>query len=156
MVDAELLHDGDILMRNRNVIRSGAIAVVVIFALCLLYTFVTLDRVGLPGGYELSIANSNAIAVGNADDLIVIGPHVDRYRVVGDLVVGHVSTPRWHQYPPEPTGYFVLDTRSGQVSKGLTMSGLASTLKTFGIAEQPTLLRSDAGLDRLLARLCLK
>jgi len=71
---------------------------------------------------------------------ILIHPTVDRYAVIGDWVVGHVSRP---DLPPEDTvdsvpGFFLVSCDSGEVTQGLERADWLRELSRRSLG-QPTL-----------------
>lgn len=116
--------------------------------------------VALPNGYQIvSATTSEPMIVKRGGRVIVRGP-VDQYTVVRDLVVGLVQppTPKKPSFVPEPPppgqserkphetpktvpdqGYFVLDTRSGELSKGLSEADYTARLKSLNISSPPKL-----------------
>jgi hypothetical protein len=85
--------------------------------------------VALPNGYQIKRS-------GKADEPMLVkksgglvaGP-VTRYTVVRNVVLGQAS----------PQEYFVLDTTSGEVRKGLAENDYKEALKTLNIASPPDL-----------------
>ncbi|MHB1001718.1 MAG: hypothetical protein ACYC27_20965 [Armatimonadota bacterium] len=73
------------------------------------------------------------------DSPVFIGPGVDGYQVISDLVVGHVSCSIYGGRC-EP-GYFVLNMRTDKVRQGLSRVEWLKALKDNGITDEPKLSR---------------
>lgn len=125
--------------------------------------------VALPNGYQIvRDKTSDPVIVKKSGGKVVPGP-VARYTVIRDVVVGIVepagsdkrsaaaqpavdAKPAGSDKPaddkapageqpaaPEKTGYFVLNTRTGELGKDLSESAFNERLKTLNIAPGPEL-----------------
>ena len=98
--------------------------------------------VRLPGGYSLVRVYSQAVVISHPDKGIVIEANIDRYAVVGSLVVGHVSladlSPESDNSKP---GYFILDTQTHEAKQGLDKSSWLQALRVAGVTGEPKLDR---------------
>lgn len=85
--------------------------------------------VALPNGYQIVRGGKAAepMIVKKKGGVVVPGP-VARYTVVRDVVVG-----------AQTQGFFVLDTRTGALSKGLSEADYTARLKALNIAQAPEL-----------------
>ncbi len=94
----------------------------------------------LPGNYELVRIYASAVLISHPDDGVVIGAHIDGYKVLDPLVVGHVSLA---EHEPErgysKPGYFILNTKTHEVREALDKAGWLATLQALGIEEEPGL-----------------
>lgn len=85
--------------------------------------------VALPNGYQIIRGGKAAepMIVKRSGGVVVPGP-VDSYTVIRDVVVGSVKP-----------GFFVLDTRTGQVENALAENAYQEKLKSLNIAPLPEL-----------------
>ena len=74
------------------------------------------------------------------------GPHVDRYRVLDRVIVGHVEawagngmSPGDDQWDASKPGYFIIDVRADQTYHGLTKRQWLAQLHGYGIHTAPEL-----------------
>ena len=94
--------------------------------------------VPLPNGYFLERTNVDSVGIMGRDGE-VIPPNIVEIAVTGGIVVGRVDCrDSWD------TGYFVLDTRSGERSKGISQEELQKRLRTLGVEPVPTLRHPSA------------
>lgn len=97
--------------------------------------------VALPNGYRLHRVHNKAVLIARPDSGgVVIAANVDRYAVVRNIVVGHVSQAE-HEFERSLSvpGYFLLDTSTGKVTQGLDVETWRARLKQVGIPEVPSL-----------------
>lgn len=99
----------------------------------------------LPNGWSLVRVNGAEVLIAGPepDRLVIISSNVDRYGTEGDLVFGHVSVP---DLPPESTqdsvpGYFLVNTRTGAVLRGLDEEAWRGALLDAGVTGNPKLRR---------------
>jgi hypothetical protein len=99
--------------------------------------------VELPNEYELVRFNAFESGIVMPDGTLVVEPTIDEYAVVGDMVLGHAEIPRSlpNQEAPLRTvsGYFFLDTATGQLRDGLERTAWVSELEGKGITDLPEL-----------------
>jgi hypothetical protein len=122
-------------------------------------------QVDLPNGYRLVRTNASSIQIfepqsmeyrnspayhkrdtvrGNSTfhDSIFVPPKIVAIGCVGDIVYGIVeASPSSENAALTVPGYFVLDTRAGDVTLGLDKAGYLKKLKTLGVTEVPALTR---------------
>lgn len=99
-------------------------------------------RISLPNGYEMVRIHSGSVAICDSNTVEVIGPNIDRYTVVQDVVAGHVVVARPDDFgQEEKPGYFILDTRTGSVRKGLSEKQWIYSLSKYGVSDKPSLRR---------------
>lgn len=76
--------------------------------------------VRLPNNYELIRVYAGAVLIGAPEGGVRIEANIDGYKVLGDLVVGHVTVA---EHSPEKEmskpGYFILNTKTHEVRQGL-------------------------------------
>jgi hypothetical protein len=84
--------------------------------------------VALPNGYQIVRGKTAAPLIVKKSGGVVIPAPVSRYAVVRDVVVGAGDQT-----------YFVLDTRNGEVSKGLAEAAYNDKLKALNIPASPEL-----------------
>lgn len=133
---------------GKKSVRFGLIALglLIISAFLLMQPGLHDFRITLPNGYQLIRPSAQGNYIADPKSWGIIGPYVDRYRVVKHLVVGHVSPRpvfRGDTQPQEATGYFILDTKTGSIEKGMTKTKWTSTLKTKGVLSPPKLRRPN-------------
>jgi hypothetical protein len=94
----------------------------------------------LPGGYRLSQVYAGAVHIVRPDQGIAVHSHVDRYAVVGHLVVGHVTRAE-HEMERSLSrpGYFILDTKTGTVKEEVDLESWLRDLRRLGVADEPAL-----------------
>lgn len=97
----------------------------------------------LPNGYKLERTNSETVFIAGKDSWAVIGANIDGYRVINNFVIGHISK---SQLPDESIsekkiGYFILDTKTGDIEKGMSKIKWDLSLRKKGIINTQ-LLRS--------------
>lgn len=84
--------------------------------------------VALPNGYQIVRGKTSEPMIVKKSGGVVIPAPVSRYTVVRDVVVG-----------AEDQTYFVLDTRTGEVNKGLAEAAYNDKLKSLNIPAAPEL-----------------
>ena len=104
--------------------------------------------VALPNGYQIIRSKtSEPMIIKKGGRMVVPGP-VASYTVIRDVVVGQVQATPADQKPPasgdkpsagDKTGYFVLNTRTGEVGKNLSESEYNERLKALNIPPAPEL-----------------
>lgn len=97
--------------------------------------------VRLPGGYELTRVYAGAVLIARPDhEGLAVNANIDRYAVVGHLVVGHVSLAK-HEFERSLSkpGYFVLDTNNGDVKVGMDLESWRLELREMGVSPEPPL-----------------
>lgn len=97
-------------------------------------------RIALPRGYELVRVYSGNVGICSSQTIEIIGPNIERYAVLGNVVVGYVTGLRQFEQV-EKTGYFILDTKTSRVQTGLTEKQWLAHLKKAGISKKPRLKR---------------
>lgn len=100
-------------------------------------------KIHLPGGYSLVSVYAGAVLIaGDHVRGVVINSNVDSYKVLNELVVGHVNTPD-HLSPEEKDvskpGYFILNTKTHEVKEGLDKKAWLDTLRALGVNNEPGL-----------------
>lgn len=78
-------------------------------------------------GYILGRISSDTFVVVDPGQHVVVGPTVDRCRVVGDLFIGRVSGDGGLH------SYFIVNMRTGKVQRGLTETEWRRQLATNGV-----------------------
>jgi hypothetical protein len=84
--------------------------------------------VALPNGYQIVRGKTSEPMIVKKSGGVVIPAPVSRYAVVRDVVVG-----------AEDQTYFVLDTRTGAVDKGLAEAAYNDKLKSLNLQASPEL-----------------
>lgn len=96
--------------------------------------------VSLPNGYSLARIYSGAILIHHTSKGVVINANVDRYKVLDEFIVGHVTlaelTPERNYSKP---GYFIINTKTNEVKEGLDKQVWLETLKKMKIMSEPDL-----------------
>lgn len=80
----------------------------------------------LPNGYRLIRTSASIFTIAGPDNSIVIEPKIDKYGVNGKFVIGKASY--CEDDPDSVAGYFVVDTSSGLIQKGLNEEELLNML----------------------------
>lgn len=97
-------------------------------------------RIALPNGYEMMSEYTGQVWILGPDGRDVVAATVDGYAVIDSVVVGHVSLGlgRSAKNYSKP-GYFVLDTKTGQVVQGMDKKEWLARLKDLGVTTAPQL-----------------
>jgi len=97
----------------------------------------------LPNGYRFFRANSHQQVITKAGMGVVVEADVAELAILGDLVVGFAEPEVvFEGQPPPPRtepGFFVLDTRTGQLQDDLSRAQWLGALGARGIDEPPEL-----------------
>ena len=108
-------------------------------------------QIDLPNGYRLVRTNASSIQIFSPPTVkrlgdhtgIVVPPKIVAIACVGDVVCGIVeSSPDSENAALTVPGYFVLDTRTGDVTLGLNKEKQLEQLKKLGVTETPSLTRN--------------
>jgi len=99
----------------------------------------------LPNNYKLARTSSSEVSIYEPGGKGIIAPNIDRYAVIGDIVVGYVEKPQ----PPADLegsnpvlGYFILNTKTHELLQGYGKEKWLEKLRLYGINEEPKLHRS--------------
>lgn len=96
--------------------------------------------VRLPNNYELIRVYAGAVLIGAPEGGVRIEANIDGYKVLGDLVVGHVTvaeqSPEKEMSKP---GYFIVNTKTHEVKQGLDKKAWLDALKAQGVNSEPSL-----------------
>lgn len=94
----------------------------------------------LPGNYALTRVYAGAVLINHPEKGVVIDANIDGYKVLGDLVVGHVTvaeeSPEKEMSKP---GYFIVNTKTHEVKQGLDKKAWLDALQAHGIGNEPNL-----------------
>lgn len=73
-------------------------------------------------GYQLFHADNHSTSLSNSRGEVVVTQEVEAVGVLGPYIVGRSTGSDYAHYqdPPEPTGYFVVDTAAKRVHVGLS------------------------------------
>lgn len=106
--------------------------------------------VQLPSGYSLDRIYSNAnLITGPPYGDIAIHANVDKYQVIGDLILGHVAqAERSPEKELSRPGYFLIDTKTKTLIEGLDEPDWLNHVKKAGIKEKPN-LRAPSRFDAI-------
>lgn len=126
--------------RWRTYVWGLLLAVVLLVMAMSVMTLLIVGRdfsVRLPRGYSIIRIHGNNVVL-TKEGWYVLGPEVDLYRDCDPFVIGHVSA-----YPGEASvaGYFVLDTRTDALRKGLSKDEWRKVLRDSGLSTEPRLGR---------------
>jgi serine/threonine protein kinase len=89
----------------------------------------------LPGGYRIFFASRLEVyleAPGRAEGA---GPRIDKIGCDGKYIFGLIATYQSESTPSDKTGYFWLDSESGEIMKGLELAPWRQALKSKGVLE---------------------
>jgi hypothetical protein len=89
-------------------------------------------------GYRVFRANSSQVSIVDGSRNIIVGPSVTQYSHQDPLIFGEVDTSNWELISDEP-GFFLLNTKSGSVEKGLEKAEWIRSLRKVGIENVPRL-----------------
>jgi hypothetical protein len=96
----------------------------------------------LIGGYRHhDLGGENAIS--DRSDNMVVDPNVDRYKVIDPYIVGERIQPSFDPAPwnkellSKRPGFFILDTRSGQLIEGMNESEFEKELRARNLDPRP-------------------
>ena len=96
--------------------------------------------VRLPGNYALTRVYAGAVLINHPEKGVVIDANIDGYKVLNDLVVGHVSVA---EHSPEKElskpGFFILNTKTHELRQGLDKKAWLDSLKALGTTNDPSL-----------------
>ena len=104
----------------------------------------------LPNGYTIEKGNSTCFAIVKHDSArkkydTIAGPTISCYAVVGNIVVGLWEIQRGDPYADKTSseyGYFVLNTATGKLQRGLTEVACVKVLSgEYGIQSLPRMVR---------------
>lgn len=103
----------------------------------------------LPGGYSLVRVYAGAFLISFRDHDgrrlwgdVVVNATVDSYKVLNELVVGHVSVLDYmspEEKEVSKPGYFILNTKTREVRQGLDKKAWLDSLKAQGVSSEPRL-----------------
>ena len=99
----------------------------------------------LVGGYRLIKSGSADVAVYGKDGVLVVGMTVKSIGASDAIIVGEIVHPTpgaYHPYADDIQGYFVIDTQSDAVSRGLTKEQAQALVVTYR-ATMPRLKNPD-------------
>ena len=95
--------------------------------------------VALPNGYQIIRDKNDApMIIKRSGSKVIPGP-VSRYTVIRDVVVGIVGDDKPPAEGTKPTGYFLINTRTGEIAKDLTEEAYIERLKALNINSAPEL-----------------
>ena len=100
---------------------------------------------GLPGGYRIFASNPYTVAIlppesmsrhpSNCGSAVAIAARVTEIGTSGNIIFGKVTeSPKSELASIESPGFFVIDSSTGHVSKGLTIDELYKVLDERGIS----------------------
>jgi hypothetical protein len=96
--------------------------------------------VALPGGYELTRVHAGAVVLNHPDKGVVIDANIDGYKIVGDIVAGHVViAERAPDNAYSKPGYFLVNTKTHEVIQGMDKARWLASLRKMGVTEEPQL-----------------
>jgi len=96
--------------------------------------------VRLPGGYALTRVHAGAVVIHHPEKGIVVDANIDGYKVLGDIVVGHViMADRTPDNAYSKPGYFFVITKTHEVKQGLGKKAWIESLQKLGISSEPNL-----------------
>lgn len=102
--------------------------------------------VGLQNGYRLWKMNANEVYLAKPDDVLVIGPKIVLLNTDKEFIFGLVERPeRTHANMEIIPGYFLVDTKTHTLEKGLSKDAWLIRLKACGISGEPDLKRPTRG-----------
>lgn len=139
------------LIRKQPFTMKSLITLVVLgmLGILALRTIGLLDySIQLPSNYSLDRIYSNSFLItGPPYGGLAIHANVDRYQVMGDLILGHVSqAERSPEKELSRPGYFFIDIKTKTVIEGLNEQDWLKHIKKSDINEKPN-LRAPSRFD---------
>jgi hypothetical protein len=102
---------------------------ILVSAFCLLGCAEHRDSANLVNGYKLLAMNPTELYVAKSANELIVGPTIETIGVSGDLIVANCGLEKRTVNGFEnTTGYNIIDTRSGLVTKRLTEEGMRTQL----------------------------
>lgn len=96
--------------------------------------------VRLPGNYALIRVYAGAVLIGAPEGGTRIEANIDGYKVLGDLIVGHVTaaelSPEKEMSKP---GYFILNSKTHEAKHALDKKAWLDALRALGVNSEPKL-----------------
>lgn len=114
---------------------------------CVALAFVGMSGCGrpapLPAGYTIFTASSQEVGLsGGRYGSIVAGPKVTQIGSAGTLIFGEIALrPDRPASESDTLGFFLLDTTTEAIQKGLTREELLTRLREAGVQGEPDLRR---------------
>lgn len=89
----------------------------------------------LPNGYCLVRSNDEDMTIANSVSVVVISPKIVGYEVCQHLVVGRVvlNDIKSEEYGDSKPGFFILNTKNGDLAQGLSEEAWVVLLKQNGV-----------------------
>lgn len=127
----------------------GSLRLFAVTALIVLLSGCEEYRITLPNGWILEqwSGGDHVIFKTDTEKRIqnLIGPTVEAYGVVDNVVAGRVAPHLRAEWPPDlpvpKGGYFVVETATGRVWHGLDEAAWRQRLRDLGVTEEPRLQR---------------
>jgi hypothetical protein len=89
----------------------------------------------LPGGYQIFFASRLEVYLEAPGRYEGAGPRVEKIGCEGKYIFGLISTYQNKSKPSDTTGYFWVDSESGEITKGLELAAWRDALKSKGVNE---------------------
>lgn len=93
--------------------------------------------VQLGAGYKYVHLDGRNSTIADNNNHMIVDPNVKRYRIIGPLVVGVRVDADIDSSLSQNYGYFVLDTRNGQLVEGLNSADFERVLRRNGVHANP-------------------
>lgn len=127
--------------------------VLAIYLSVLIFLFMNRFYIELPDGYYMWLSDIGIIIDLDVDHSLMlkkirgrssmmrVGPNVDKYRVLSNIIIGHVSLPYESTNPDNylkdqitgKEGYFIIDYNKQEIYKDMSLNDWEKRLKNFGI-----------------------
>ncbi|SRR6266487_1910493 len=89
--------------------------------------------VDLGAGYKYVRLDGPNAAISDHDNHMVVDPNVTRYKVIGSYIVGERADANIDKRLSRNFGYFIVDTRTGQLVEGLDRPAFENALHARGL-----------------------
>ncbi|MCA9057158.1 MAG: protein kinase [Planctomycetaceae bacterium] len=89
----------------------------------------------LPGGYKIFFASSTEVCLDSESGPIIAGPRIEKIGCHEQLIFGLTTLYANSEELSDTLGYFLLDTTTGEITKGMDLATWREVLKTQGVTE---------------------
>ena len=114
---------------------------ILFFILLLSASCTNTAAVDLQNGYKIWFMSASEVYIGDKHGVLVVGPTVTGLSAKGDMIIGLVEKTRKDNNNSDiKPGYFIVNTKNGNVTTGLTMQSWNEELKRNNIKSSPELI----------------
>lgn len=105
--------------------------------LCILLSGCGEKEVELEGGYKYVQLDGASYTITNRENRMVVAPNVSRYKIFGSYVVGERKDADIDDRLSRNFGFFILDTRTGELLEGLSQANFEEELRARHLNSHP-------------------